>query len=65
MRVAALDFGQCGTHDPPRMALLISVVVPVYAERGNIGPFLERCVPILEAITREFEVSEMVLTGFT
>ena len=47
------------------MALLISVVVPVYAERGNIGPFLERCVPILEAITREFEVSEMVLTGFT
>lgn len=35
---------------------ILSVVVPVYAERGNIGPFLDRCLPILEAISHEFEV---------
>jgi dolichol-phosphate mannosyltransferase len=35
---------------------LLSVVVPVYAEQGNVGPFLDRCLPILEGISREFEV---------
>ena len=28
----------------------ISVVVPVYKEEGNIGPFLDRLVPVLEKI---------------
>jgi dolichol-phosphate mannosyltransferase len=31
---------------------LISVVVPVYKEERNIAPFLERAVPVLEAIGR-------------
>jgi glycosyltransferase involved in cell wall biosynthesis len=34
------------TVNPP----LISVVVPVYKEERNIGPFLERAVPVLERI---------------
>src|SRR5262245_7932425 len=34
------------TAKPP----LISVVVPVYKEERNIGPFLERAVPVLERI---------------
>ncbi|MCC7518699.1 MAG: glycosyltransferase family 2 protein [Verrucomicrobiae bacterium] len=38
------------------MNSVLSVVVPVYAERGNIGPFLDRCVPILEAVGPTFEV---------
>ena len=27
---------------------LISVVVPVYKEEGNIVPFLERCIKVME-----------------
>src|SRR5262245_7778782 len=31
-------------------APLISVVVPVYKEEGNIRPFLDRAVPVLERL---------------
>jgi glycosyltransferase involved in cell wall biosynthesis len=34
----------------------ISVVVPVYNEAENIPVFLDRMVPILEGITRDFEI---------
>jgi glycosyltransferase involved in cell wall biosynthesis len=32
--------------------LLVSLVVPVFREEGNIRPFLERAVPVLEGIGR-------------
>jgi dolichol-phosphate mannosyltransferase len=34
----------------------LSVVVPVYNEAGNVGPFLERVVPILEAAVSSHEI---------
>ena len=34
----------------------LSIVVPVYNEAGNIGPFLARLLPILRAETRCYEV---------
>ncbi len=34
----------------------ISVVVPVYKEEANIGPFLERMEPVLEAISPRYEI---------
>jgi glycosyltransferase involved in cell wall biosynthesis len=34
----------------------ISVVVPVYKEEANIGPFLERLEPVLQAISPSYEI---------
>lgn len=34
----------------------LSVVVPVYKEEKNIPPFLEQIIPVLEAITKDFEI---------
>lgn len=34
----------------------ISVVVPVYKEEKNIPEFLRRTVPVLESVTRDFEI---------
>jgi glycosyltransferase involved in cell wall biosynthesis len=36
--------------------MLLSVVVPVYKEEGNIDAFLERIVPILQGVTDAFEI---------
>lgn len=36
--------------------MLLSVIVPVYKEEGNIDEFLRRIVPILESITGVFEI---------
>ena len=38
----------------PRMDL--SIVVPVYKEESNVRPFLDRLVPVLSAITEDYEV---------
>jgi glycosyltransferase involved in cell wall biosynthesis len=35
---------------------MLSVVVPVYKEEGNVSEFLARVVPALESITKDFEV---------
>ena len=35
---------------------MVSVVVPVYKEEGNVEEFLRRVVPVLESVTRDFEV---------
>jgi glycosyltransferase involved in cell wall biosynthesis len=34
----------------------VSIVVPVYKEEGNIPEFIGRVLPILEPITRDFEI---------
>jgi polyisoprenyl-phosphate glycosyltransferase len=34
----------------------LSLVVPVYKEEGNIAEFLGRVVPVLESVTRDFEI---------
>jgi len=34
----------------------ISVVVPVYKEEANVGPFLRRMEPVLEAISPRYEI---------
>ncbi|QIF00122.1 glycosyltransferase family 2 protein [Roseimicrobium sp. ORNL1] len=39
-----------------RTVSLISVVVPVYKEEGNIGPFLERVVSVLERVASDYEI---------
>ena len=36
--------------------VLLTVIVPVYKEEGNIDEFLRRIVPILESITSAFEI---------
>jgi dolichol-phosphate mannosyltransferase len=35
---------------------LLSIVVPVYKEEGNIQPFLQRIVPILKSLPLDYEV---------
>src|SRR2546427_11007402 len=35
---------------------LLSVVVPVYKEEGNVPEFLRRLTPILEGVTKDFEI---------
>ncbi|CAN5890370.1 glycosyltransferase family 2 protein [soil metagenome] len=35
---------------------LISLVVPVFKEEGNIPAFLERSVPVLESLTQDYEI---------
>lgn len=37
-------------------AILLSVVVPVYKEEGNVGEFLRQILPILKGITEQFEI---------
>ena len=37
-------------------ALEISVVVPVYREESNIGPFLHRLEPVLDGISPSYEI---------
>ncbi len=34
----------------------ISIVVPVYREESNVSEFLRRLIPVLEAITSDFEI---------
>jgi glycosyltransferase involved in cell wall biosynthesis len=34
----------------------LSVIVPVYKEEANIRPFLDRLIPVLSAITEDYEV---------
>jgi len=34
----------------------LSIVVPVYKEEGNIGEFLRQILPILQAVTNDFEI---------
>ena len=36
--------------------IVLSVVVPVYKEEGNIDEFLRRMIPILESVTPAFEI---------
>jgi len=38
------------------MAVLLSIIVPVYKEEGNITEFVRRLTPILEAVTADFEI---------
>jgi polyisoprenyl-phosphate glycosyltransferase len=39
-----------------KQPILLTVIVPVYKEEGNIEEFLKRMIPILESITGAFEV---------
>ena len=39
-----------------RNDFLISVVVPVYKEEGNIVPFLERCIKVMEENDYRYEI---------
>jgi len=41
---------------PDRGDLELSVVVPVYNESANIGPLCARAIPVLERITRAWEI---------
>jgi glycosyltransferase involved in cell wall biosynthesis len=36
--------------------MLLSIVVPVYREESNVPEFLSRLIPIVEAITSQFEI---------
>jgi polyisoprenyl-phosphate glycosyltransferase len=36
--------------------ILLTVIVPVYKEEGNIDEFLRRMIPILESVTSAFEI---------
>jgi polyisoprenyl-phosphate glycosyltransferase len=36
--------------------VLLTVIVPVYKEEGNIDEFLRRIIPILESVTTAFEI---------
>jgi polyisoprenyl-phosphate glycosyltransferase len=36
--------------------ILLTVIVPVYKEEGNIDEFLRRIIPILESVTSAFEI---------
>jgi glycosyltransferase involved in cell wall biosynthesis len=36
--------------------MLLSIVVPVYREESNVPEFVRRLIPILEAITSDFEI---------
>ena len=38
------------------MKPVLSLVVPVYKEEGNIAEFLRRVVPVVEGVTRDFEI---------
>jgi dolichol-phosphate mannosyltransferase len=38
------------------MKPLLSIVVPVYKEEKNVPEFLARVTPILEGITRDYEI---------
>jgi glycosyltransferase involved in cell wall biosynthesis len=38
------------------LPILLSVVVPVYKEEANIAPFLQKTTPILESVSRDFEI---------
>lgn len=39
-----------------RLAMLLSVIVPVYKEEKNVPEFLRRLRPVLEGITKDYEV---------
>ena len=47
-------------HEPSvtdaTLAVMLTVIVPVYKEEGNIDEFLGRIVPILGSVTNEFEI---------
>jgi glycosyltransferase involved in cell wall biosynthesis len=36
--------------------IMLTVIVPVYKEEGNIDEFLRRIIPILESVTHAFEI---------
>ena len=38
------------------MIPLLSIVVPVYKEEGNLAEFIAHVVPVLEGITPDFEI---------
>jgi polyisoprenyl-phosphate glycosyltransferase len=38
------------------MKPLLSIVVPVYKEEGNIAQYLAQIVPVLESVTKNFEI---------
>jgi dolichol-phosphate mannosyltransferase len=41
---------------PAKEPILLTVIVPVYKEEGNIDEFLRRIIPILESVTSAFEI---------
>src|SRR6185369_11468562 len=57
MGLAAVRLVQPRRREPLAMPRpLLSIVVPVYKEEGNIQPFLQRIVPILKSLPLDYEV---------
>jgi glycosyltransferase involved in cell wall biosynthesis len=60
---SARSLSECSAADDDKPAIgggkqrtVLSVIVPVYKEEGNIDEFLRRSIPILENVTRRFEI---------
>lgn len=51
-----LASGRVPSTAEEKKSVVLSVIVPVYKEEGNLDEFLRRIVPILESITGAFEV---------
>jgi polyisoprenyl-phosphate glycosyltransferase len=45
-----------GSHHCQSKDMLLSVVVPVYKEEGNVDAFLQHIVPVLASLTNAFEI---------
>ena len=54
------DIEPASDREPSRMEarkpIVLTVIVPVYKEEGNIDEFLRRILPILESVTGAFEI---------
>src|SRR5258708_12838601 len=54
------DIELASDREPSRMEaqrqIVLTVIVPVYKEEGNIDEFLRRILPILESVTGAFEI---------
>jgi len=54
------DIELASDREPSRMEaqrpIVLTVIVPVYKEEGNIAEFLRRILPILESVTGAFEI---------
>jgi dolichol-phosphate mannosyltransferase len=46
----------CNAANMNELSQSISIVVPVYKEEGNIGVFLGRVRPLLDSITKDWEI---------
>jgi glycosyltransferase involved in cell wall biosynthesis len=54
------EIGAASDREPStencKKRIMLSVIVPVYKEEGNIDEFLRRMIPILESVTGAFEI---------